>query len=111
MTYDPENPWRVTQVSVGGAAGVLGQWHADVRWNGWLCPSIDALAVEVILTDLAASYAAANDPDAPTWEWADDGTLLVTDNADDAHYTERYEPDADGLYALGAYGWCWEHWA
>jgi hypothetical protein len=78
-----------------------------VRWNGFLCPFLDALTcVEVV-----AALNALND----TWgepplvlDFEADGTMAVNDLTYPGDEPERIEPDADGLYALGSYGWVWQ---
>lgn len=100
--------WTAGRVSLGSLpTTVLAQYPTDQRWNGWLCPVLDPHGVEQVLAVLRASYDAADDEKAPTHEW-DGDVLVLTEYDGDTPYTERLEPDADGLYALGAYGWCWE---
>lgn len=103
--------WTTTPVTLGGiTTTVCGQYDTAERWNGYLCPWLDAHGVVTVLDALARAYAAAQDEYQPTYEWTAAGDLLLTEHHDDAHYTTRYEPDADGLYQLGAHGWVWtEH--
>lgn len=87
---------------------VWGEYDPRARWNGWLMPRIDAWAAERVLTVIAAEHTATGEPDRITWDWADDGTLTVVETYEPgADATDVYEPDADGLVALGAGGWVW----
>lgn len=81
---------------------VLAQYDPTLRWNGWLAsPALDAWTVQRVLDVLG-------DDDQQRFEWVDGGALRVTtDCGDGTTYTELLHPDADGLYALGAYGWVW----
>lgn len=82
---------------------VIGEYPVDVRWNGWLVPHIDPLAVEEVMAALQA-----NEPwDSPTHEWREDGALVLTEYDGDTSYSEVLLPNEDGLYALGAYAWVW----
>lgn len=94
-------------VSVGGAMIVLGQYDEQDRWNGYLCPRLDPHGVEAILWSLRRAYEAAEDEFYPRHEWHGDVLLLTETTDGDDHYTERMEPDEDGLYALGSHGWVW----
>jgi hypothetical protein len=89
---------------------VYGQWYDHDRWNGWLNPRIDKAAVEHVLTGLNAEKP---DDEQMRWTWEDDGTLVLTEiygPSDQDIEVERLQPNEDGLYALGNYGWVWsEH--
>ena len=88
---------------------VLAQYDPRQRWNGFLCPRMDALAVVTVIEAMHADYADAPfDHLPPTIDWSDDGTLLVTEyDGETAAGTDRLTPDEDGLYALGAHCWVW----
>lgn len=88
----------------GGETVVLGQWSTDLRWNGWITPDLDAWTVEAVLAALASQ---------PDWEengysheWVD-GDLVLRDHSYPEEGPEVLSPDADGLYDLGAFRWCW----
>lgn len=101
--------WTAGPVTLGGITmTVIGQYDTTVNWNGYLCPWLDAHGVEQVLGALRDAYAAAEDPYCPVWVWHD-GALVLTEVSDggEARNTTRLEPDKDGLYALGAYGWVW----
>lgn len=97
MTY------TVGLVTLDGMVTALAEYDPDDRWNGWLCPSFDALVAVGILEALAAH--SPHDP--PHWFDFIDGVLNVCDRYDEHGYIEEYPPDSDGLYPLGAYGWVW----
>lgn len=101
-------PWHADLVSIDELVEVIGQYRDDVRWNGWLCPSMDALAVETVLAAFREDYEEyGGDQPVPTHEWMDDGSLLLTQYDGDTAYPEVIPADEDGLYPLGAYCWVW----
>lgn len=97
----------VGPVEVGDVI-VLAEYCPAERWNGFLCPRIDALAAVAVLTHLAAQQ-----PPSIAWTFGRCGALVVinldyvTAAENVAECVEVYEPNADGLYALGAWGWTW----
>lgn len=100
MTIKTATPHVAGPVSIDGFVTVLGQYDPTDRWNGWINPRIDPLAVEQVLLALAT------DPmteDAPRHEWLEHGELFLRDS----HGSWHVYPDEDGLYALGAYSWVW----
>lgn len=85
---------------------VMGQ-YSDRRWNGWICPHIDAWSVQHTLEqfspddDLQETF---------TWEWDDelDRPYLQSHSRDyPGECDERLDPDEDGLYPLGYMSWTW----
>lgn len=97
--------WTVGPICLDDFVTVLAEYPEDHRWNGWLCPAMDAWSVEVVLAALEADE--FNERNL-RHDW--DGDVLVTTedgDGEDADYVERYEPTADGLYSLGAYAWVW----
>lgn len=94
----------VGPVELGGIGPVLAQYDPDVRWNGWLCPRLDACSVVVILDAIIAS--SPSDPPF-AYEFIQ-GVLFVDDMYDQTLPTDWYEPDEDGLYALGSHAWIWQ---
>lgn len=104
--------WTTGLITLDGEPTALAQYNRNERWNGFLCPSFDALTVVEVLEGLNESYGS----DAPTygmeWDWNDEGALVLTerlyrDEEGEAYRPEVILPDADGLYSLGAYGWVW----
>lgn len=85
---------------------VMGQHNPRVRWNGWLCPRIDAWSCVKVIEAIAREHDDGNQP-GPTFEWDDDGNLIVTEYDGDTAYPETLPPDEDGLYSLGAWSWVW----
>jgi len=83
---------------------VLAQYDPTLRWNGWLgSPRFDAWTVEFVLALIEG-----DGPDADTsHEWIEGGLLRLVADIGDGPMAEILHPDADGLYALGAYGWVW----
>ncbi|MCL8251352.1 hypothetical protein AERO_08145 [Aeromicrobium fastidiosum] len=91
----------------GQPPAVLGQYDEFERWNGWLCPWLDPLAVVTVI-DVLNSHAI--DELEYQYDWRDDGALLLTDcqNEDEDGYEPQVLlPDSDGLYQLGAESWIW----
>ena len=90
----------VGPVSIEGspdAPAYMAQYDPTKRWNGWLCPTMDAHSVVTALT--------AAGPDYVTFDFVD-GVLVVewADYPDDP--AERIDPDEDGLYDMSL-GWVW----
>lgn len=96
--------WASGPIAIDEGPTVMGQYPTNFRWNGWLCPHIDPLSVEQVMAWLGEME---EDQPSPTHEWREDGALLLTEYDGLDAYTEVLEPDADGLYALGAYAWVW----
>lgn len=98
--------WESGPICLDELVTVFGQYPVNFRWNGWLTPRMDALAVEVVF---AALYEMGDtDPFTATHEWAEDGSLIVTEYDGDTPYPEVLQPDEDGLYALGSHAWTWQ---
>lgn len=96
--------WAAGPVCIDELVTVLAQYPTDVRWNGFLCPFMDPVAVNEVM---AALQRDPGDQPSPTHEWRDDGVLIVTEYDGDDAYPEELRPDEDGLYSLGAYSWVW----
>jgi hypothetical protein len=93
----------------GQPPAVLGQYDEFERWNGWLCPWLDPLAVVAVIDVLNNN---ANDEVELEYryDWRDDGALLLTDRQnedEDGYEPQVLLPDSDGLYQLGAESWVW----
>ena len=91
------------RVMLTDVAPVLAQYDPAVRWNGWLAaPLLDALGVETVLSTLESLGE-------DMWhEWSPDGapgSLVVVEGGGESSQT--IDPDEDGLYSLGAFGWTW----
>lgn len=86
----------------GDGPKVAGVHDPAVRWNGWACPRFTLDAVR----DLAA-WLAVQDPadgyDTVTVD-GDRVTVTVTAYPEEPH---EVPADGDGLYPVGAFGWCW----
>lgn len=75
---------------------LIGPFPAEVladTWNGWACPRFTREVAEQIVEVCNLTE------DMPTFTF--DGPAIVGDG-------ERYMPDQDGLYGLGAFAWTWE---
>jgi len=93
-------------------ATVLAQYDPAQRWNGFIAaPFIDALSAVQVLDWIGADHEYG-----VTYGFTDSGVLVVHDvqysdpessDYDPQYSGEVYPPDADGLYALGAFAWVW----
>jgi hypothetical protein len=92
-------------ITIDGLVTVMGQYPTDVHWNGFLVPSIDAWSVDAVLAALEGEPSDI----AMSHEWDDDVLVLteVYGDGEDDVQVDRMEPDADGLYPLGAFAWVW----
>ena len=84
------------QVTLTGDEAFLGLVDPSVRWNGFLCPEFSREEAEKV-----AEWINADRERKATWV---DGTLFVTYD----EYTDVYEANADGNYAIGAFAWVWQ---
>jgi hypothetical protein len=96
-------------VTLDGDPIVWGVYDRRVRWNGWLCPSIDAWSVVRVLDTLNALQ---DDDYRVDYTWNESGALVLTETqwaieAGDDYQPQVIEPDGDGLYSLGAHAWVW----
>lgn len=89
-------------VTLDGLVTVEAVYDPRERWNGFLCPRMDRNAVETVM----AAFWDYDGESVPTHRW-DGDVLIVTEYDGDDVYHETLKPDADGLYALGSYGWVW----
>ena len=89
---------------------VLAQYDPDQRWNGWLCPAFDLYTVIEFIDRSNAHVGDPEDDSYLHYRFEGDALLVafpvyLAEDPDNAW--ERVEPDSDGLYWLGAWGWCW----
>lgn len=101
--------YTVERISIDGIdeTRILAQHDPSVRWNGWLCPKMDAWSAVKVLEYLATQ---ADEEFRIRWEFREGGTLWMSDpdyETEDGYTGETWEPDEDGLYAMGAWGWVW----
>lgn len=113
-----EMPWTTGIVSTNGEAYET-HWAVyddAARWNGFLaCPWIDALAVVEMLDGINAELTGEDAIYGHDFDFAEDGALILTDRqwayeaglTGEPYTPDRIEPNEDGLYSLGAYGWVW----
>lgn len=108
----PAPIWRTELIDIDGiTTPVWGEYADNFRWNGWLCPVMDAWSVVSVLDELAkiASVSRIDGDYAPRYDW-DGDTLVLTEPAyEDEHdyVPDRIEPNEDGLYPLGSHAWVW----
>lgn len=95
---------EVGLVSLDGLAPVMAQWDPTVRWNGWLCPRFDPHAVVTVLDSINAIDGGDS---FCSYDWTDEGFLLLVEHEDSEGGVELIGPDADGLYPLGHMAWIW----
>lgn len=79
------------------------------RWNGWANPRFPRSEAERIAAwsnRMAEEY---GEDCADRFEWDGDVLVRLDCNFDEGEEPQRYriEPDAQGFYAVGYYGWCW----
>lgn len=96
--------WKSGPICLDELVTVLGQYPTNSHWNGWLVPFIDPHGVQTVMAAIADAY--SNYEDAPTHRWEGETLILVERDGGDI-FEDRLEPDADGLYPLGAYAWVW----
>lgn len=95
------------KATLDGLVTVDAVWDDTERWNGFLCPRMDKESADKVMSTLVNDPYA--EPDRLSYAW-DDETLVVSDKygmEEDEVQVDRYDPDGDGLYALGAHGWIW----
>lgn len=100
---EPVTTYKAGWISLDLFMPVLGQWDPSVRWNGWLCPSIDALSVVEVLDGINAE----NGEPVYLYDWTDEGYLMLVELEDPDGGVEFLRPDEDGLYPLGSMAWIW----
>lgn len=92
--------WAPGRITVDeGATVVDGQYATNDDWNGWLIVRMPLDSALRVLDGLADA-----DP-GDVRHQLDDAVLRVSVGTE---HTDVYEPDEDGLYALGSRAWCWE---
>jgi hypothetical protein len=100
-------------VNVGNAVSYLAQYDPETRWNGFLAaPRFDALTVVEIFEEIERWNVAANSPEYGFDFEFDGDVLVVTDRQwaeedPEGYLPDRIDPDEDGLYPVGAFGWVW----
>lgn len=96
----------------GQPPGIWAVYDPDERWNGFLCPKLDAWSVAEVLAALNAEPVDGL-PVAYRYDWSPTGDLLLWDLlyqsevGEDAYEPDVLVPDEDGLYSLGASSWVW----
>ena len=75
---------RAGWVSLDGFVPVLGQWDPNRRWNGWLCPSIDAVSVVTVLDAINRD----NGDPLYMYDWTDEGYLMLIELQDEDNGVE-----------------------
>lgn len=96
---------RAILVSCGDFGPYPALADTSERWNGFIaCPRFDRSTLERIADDLrdAESCERITIDAEGVWSWFDE----YADEYPDPR-GERYEWDADGRCALGAYSWTW----
>ena len=77
------------------------------RWNGWATPRFDLATVRKISVWLTRIYTDYDDARADITV-NDDGTVTTFETVGDDQVWDTVTPDADGLYSIFTYAWCWE---
>lgn len=85
-------------------------YDSGQRWNGFVCPLFRREVVEEIVNYINQANSKIPPIDRETLSW--DGDVLVKTNhlyrAEQSNYQpDRYAPDEDGRYSLGAFDWAW----
>jgi hypothetical protein len=106
MNRDLAARTTVGHVCLDDLVTVLAEYPTDHRWNGWICPNLDAWSVVKVAEALDRAYADGTDQRGPEISWVD-GDLVVTEYDGDEAFPETIPADASGLFSLGAYAWTW----
>jgi hypothetical protein len=81
---------------------------SSYRWNGWAVPRFTKEIAEKIVAEIQAD--ADEYPDNDVLSWEGDRIKIVSPvySAEDPAYEPEYvDPDADGMYGVGAMSWTW----
>ena len=76
----------------------------ETRWNGWVCPRFTREVAEQYVADHMALNVLTDDDPRLVWEG---DTIVIKHHPSSEWDDEIIEPDADGMYAIGAFSWCW----
>lgn len=101
------------KVCIDDLVTVEAEYDPDVRWNGWLCPRLDAWSCVKVLDALNAEHGEGeNRIYGIDYTFDEDGALVLDERQWRDEDPENYKPEVlppneDGLYALGAYSWVW----
>lgn len=84
----------------------VGYHDPSIRWNGWATPAFARSEAERVIAWINRTADKFGTDDQYRAHMAD-GVVIIT-QPDEPNYSERYAPDADGRFAIGAFGWTWQ---
>jgi len=99
--------WNKGQVSLDGFGPYPAEVDQDQRWNGFAIPRFTRDVAERIVREICSD---GDDTTYTEWHWEGDVMVIGVDPEayDEPSPDERFEPDSDGMYAIGAWSWCWD---
>ena len=83
-------------------------------WNGWECPLFEYPEAKQVLEDLQSkgelTFRIGNETSSYpclAYRGLRPPAYFIVDDPEFPDFYE-FRPNSDGLYAIGAWGWCWE---
>lgn len=85
-----------------GGEAVFEGFDTGQTWNGWRCPMFTKEQADAVVADWNATQ---GDEVEAHYDQATDTFVFV--NHTDENAEERFARSKNGLFAVGAWGWCW----
>jgi hypothetical protein len=100
--------WSKAYVTVGELGVFPAQVATGISWNGAACPRFSRPVAEQIVAAATDANTRPGHEDDERLTWDKDVIVMTEPDTDSVGCNpERIEPDGDGMYAIGAYGWTW----
>ena len=105
MSRDTQSQWREADIYADWNGHTYkGEILRNERWNGFVIPRFSKAEAQRVVADQEVMWMEIPE-DAERLEW-DGDNIKVTSQYDDGD-TGFINPDADGMYAIGGWGWVW----